>query len=92
MLRFFLDRIFAKDRLLQIDLFLSDGDLDPVEASQRIFDAATRGQVTPSEGLAFMEMLEAHGRIMKFVEFDERLEQFEKALRDLQKLNPEKPR
>jgi hypothetical protein len=88
MLRFFLDRIVAKDRHLDIDLFLSDGDPDPVETSQRVFDAATRGEITPSEASALMTILEGHARIIKHVEYGERLEQIEKEVREIHKLTP----
>jgi hypothetical protein len=92
LLKFFLDRLVAKERPITIDLSLSDGECDPVEVSQSIFEAAARGQITPSEALSLTEIIEAHARIMKFIEFGERLDQIEKTLRDLQKLNPEKPR
>jgi hypothetical protein len=94
MLRFFLDRTLPKDRPLEIDSFLSpsDGDGDPVEASQKVFAAAVCGQITPSEASALMAILEGHARIMQLVEFGERLEQIEKTLRNLQRLNPGEPR
>ena len=55
MLRFFLERIFPKDRPLQVDLFLNDDDGDPVERSGKIVEAVAGGQITPSEASALMD-------------------------------------
>jgi hypothetical protein len=84
MLKFFLSRIVPRDRPVKVDFSLTEYDMDPVAASKKVVDSVARAELTPNEGLAVMNIIEAHARIMNNVELDERFEQIERTLRDIQ--------
>jgi hypothetical protein len=88
LLNFFLERIYAKDGPLQIDLGPTDEEVDPVEASTKILQVVAEGQISPSEAAALMDLLERHTRIIKSLELVERLEKLEQELQFVKETAP----
>jgi hypothetical protein len=83
MLKFLLDRILPKERSVHVDLPEVDGSFDAVNAMAAVIAALGTGQIAPSEAAALASLVEAYARIMNVAELEERLENFEKELRDL---------
>jgi hypothetical protein len=83
MLKFLLDRILPKERSVQVDLPEVDRCFDAVDTVGAVIAAVGTGQIAPSEGAALASLVEAYARIMNVGELEERLEHFEKELRDL---------
>ena len=83
MLKFLLDRILPKERSVHVDLPEVDCAFDAVNAMGAIIAAAGAGQIALSEAVALASLLGAYARIMNVAELEERLENFEKELRDL---------
>ena len=83
MLKFLLDRILPKERSVHVDLPEVDCAFDAVNAMGAVIAALGTGQIAPSEAAALASLVEAYARIMNVAELEERLENFEKELRDL---------
>jgi hypothetical protein len=84
-LKFLLDRILPKERLVRVDLPTISGDFDPVEACGAIVEAVAAGRIAPSEAAALVSLVAAYARVIDVAEFGERLENIEKELRALKK-------
>jgi hypothetical protein len=83
MLKFLLDRILPKERSVHVDLPEVDRSFDAVNAMGAVIAAVGTGQIAPSEAAALASLVEAYARIMNVAELEQRLENFEKELRDL---------
>ncbi len=62
MLKFLLDRILPKERAVDFDINLHDGDFDPVEAMRSIFEAVATGQIAPGEAAALTNTVGGYTR------------------------------
>jgi hypothetical protein len=83
MLKFLLDRILPKERSVHVDLPIMDRSSDAADALGAVIDAVGAGQIAPSEAAAMASLVAAYARIINVAEFEERLENIEKDLRDL---------
>ena len=86
MLKFFLERILPRDRLIQLELPPMEHASDAAALLGAIIDAAGRGQITPNEAAALGHLVETRARIMNDVEINLRLEDLEKRQREVQDL------
>jgi hypothetical protein len=71
MLKFLLDRLLPKDRLIQIDI-------PPLDFAD---DAIAEGQITPSEGAALASMIGGYSRSLEVAELSKRIETIEASLK-----------
>jgi hypothetical protein len=83
MLKFLLDRILPKERSVHVDLPIMDRSSDAADALGAVIDAVGAGQIAPSEAAVMASLVAAYARIINVAEFEERLENIEKDLRDL---------
>jgi hypothetical protein len=80
MLKFLLDRILPKERLIQIDiprLYFADEAIDGMAA---ISSAIADGRITPSEGAALSSMISGYARTIEIWELSNRVERIELSL------------
>jgi hypothetical protein len=83
MLKFFLERILPKERSVRIDLPELDRSSGAIDALAAIIDAVATGRIVPSEAAALASLPAALARTIDVAENEERLENVERALRDL---------
>jgi hypothetical protein len=88
MLKFLLDRILPKERSIRVDLPSLDRSSDAVDALVTVIDAVGSGQVAPSEGSALASLVAAYARLIDIAEFEQRLENTEKQLKELKAITP----
>jgi hypothetical protein len=86
MLKFFLERILPRDRLIQIELPPMKHASDAAGLLGAIIDAAGRGQITPNEAAALGHLVETRARIMNNAEINLRLDDLEKRQTEVQDL------
>jgi hypothetical protein len=86
MLKFFLERILPRDRLIQIELPPMEHASDAAGLLGAIIDATGRGQITPNEAAALGHVVETRARIMNDAEVNLRLDDLEKRQREVQDL------
>ena len=86
MLKFFLERILPRDRLIQIELPPIEHASDPAGLLGAIIDAAGSGQITPNEDAALGHLVETRARIMNDAEINLRLDDLENRQRKVQDL------
>ena len=82
MLKFLLDRILPKERTVRVELPSLVGSPDAVEVLAALIEAASTGQISPSEAAALASPVAAYARIVNDAELEERLEKIEKMLRE----------
>ena len=85
MLKFLLDRILPKDRSVRIEIPEMQRADDAVDALGAIINAATNGEIAPSEGAAVASLIDAYVRTINVADLESRLETIEKDLKDLKK-------
>ena len=85
MLKFFLERILPKERLIPLDLPELDRSSDAVDSLARVIEAVAAGQITPGEGAALSNVIAAYARTINTAELEERFAKIERELRDLRK-------
>ena len=85
MLKFLLDQILPKERLVHVDLPPMDDASDAIDALGNIIEAVGIGQIAPSEAATLASLLEASARILNVAELAERLDKVEQELRDNKK-------
>jgi hypothetical protein len=84
MLKFFLDRILPKERLVKIDLPTIEHHRDLTTAYAAIVQAVARGEVAPGEGSAVAALLANIARFIDDAEVETRLRSLETQLNYLQ--------
>ena len=81
MLKFFLDRILSKERLVKIDLPPIESRSGLTAAYAAIVKAVGAGEISPSEGSAVAGLLASVAKFIDDVEIDARLRRLEEALK-----------
>jgi hypothetical protein len=77
MLKFFLDRILPKERLVKIDLPTIEHHRDLTTAYAAIVQAVARGEVAPGEGSAVAALVANIARFIDDAEVEARLRSLE---------------
>src|SRR6266700_900497 len=80
MLKFLLDRLLPKDRLIRIDIPPLDFADEAIDGMAAISGAIAAGQITPSEGAALSSMLSGYSRTIDVLELSKRIEAIEASL------------
>jgi hypothetical protein len=83
MLKFLLDRILPKERLVRVALPGLIGSPDGLEALAALIEAASTGQISPSEAAVLAGPVATYGRIIDVAELEERVEKAEQMLAKL---------
>jgi hypothetical protein len=78
MLKFLLERILPKERTVRVELPDLVGSPDAVEAIAVLIEAASTGQISPSEAAALAGPITAFARIIDVAETEERVDKHEK--------------
>jgi hypothetical protein len=81
MLKFLLDRLLPKDRLIQIDIPPLDFADDAIDGMAAVSGAIAEGQITPSEGAALASMIGGYSRSLEVAELSKRIETIEASLK-----------
>ena len=84
MLKFFLDRILPKERLVKIDLPPIEHHRDLTTANAAIVQAVSRGELAPGEGSAVAALVANIARFIDDAEVEARLRSLETQLNYLQ--------
>jgi len=80
MLKFLLDRLLPKDRLIKIDMPRLDFADEAIDGMAAITDAIAQGQITPSEGAALSSMISGYSRAIEVWDLSKRIEAIEASL------------
>ena len=80
MLKFFLDRLLPKERLIQLYLPALDFADDAIDAMAAVTDAITNGQITTTEGAALTSMICSYSRTLEVAELSRRIDELEASL------------
>jgi hypothetical protein len=80
MLKFFLDRLLPKERLIQIELPSLDFADDAIDPMAAVSDAITRGQITTTEGTALTGIICSYARTLEVAELSRRIDELEVSL------------
>jgi len=80
MLKFLLDRLLPKDRLIKIDIPRLDFADEAIDGMAAISGAIAAGQITPSEGAALSNMISGYSRTIEVWELSRRIEAIEASL------------
>ena len=80
MLKFLLDRLLPKDRLIKIDIPPLDFADEAVDGMAAISNAIGKGQITPSEGAALSSLIASYSRTIEVLELSKRIEAIENLL------------
>ena len=80
MLKFLLDRILPKERLIQIDIPRLDFADEAIDGMAAISSAIAEGRITPSEGAALSSMIAGYARTIEIWELSNRVETLELSL------------
>jgi hypothetical protein len=86
MLKFFLERIVPKDRLVHLELPAMENASDASHVLEAIIEAVATGQVSPSEAAALGNFVEARARVMENFEISSRVNDLETRLKEVQRL------
>jgi hypothetical protein len=79
-LKFLLDRLLPKDRLIKIDIPRLDFSDEAIEGMAAVSRAIAEGHITPSEGAAISNMISGYSRAIEVWELSMRIEALEKSL------------
>jgi hypothetical protein len=82
LLRFFIERMLPKQRLIEIPLPEITFASDAADALSVIVAAVSDGHISPSEAAALAAMVEAHTRIINLAEIEIRLAAIEAKLKE----------
>src|SRR5262245_41297610 len=80
MLKFLLDRLLPKDRLVKIELPRFDFADEAIDGMLAISRAITDGQITASEGAAISNIISGHSRAVEVWDLSGRIEAIEASL------------
>jgi hypothetical protein len=85
MLKFLLDRLLPKERLIKVDIPRMDFADEAIDAMAAISGAVAEGQITPSEGAALSSMISGYSRTLDVAELSKRIEAIEVSLNPKEK-------
>ncbi len=88
MLKFFLERILPRDRLIRLDLPEMNFADDAVEALGHIMRAVTDGRITPSEAAALGTLVNSYTRAIDMADVVKRIDSLEAAIQIKQRRAP----
>ena len=88
MLKFFLERILPRDRLIQLDLPKMNFADDTVEALGHIMRAVSEGRISPSEAAALGTLINSYTRAIDMADVVKRLDTLEAAIQMKQRRAP----
>jgi hypothetical protein len=80
MLKFLLDRLLPKDRLIKIDIPRFDFSDEAIDGMAAISRAITEGRITPSEGGALSNIISGYSRAVEAWDLSRRIEAIEASL------------
>jgi hypothetical protein len=80
MLKFFLERILPRDRLIQLDLPKMNFADDTVEALGHIMRAVSEGRISPSEAAALGTLINSYTRAIDMADVVKRMDTLEAAI------------
>src|SRR6266576_2242077 len=80
MLKFLLDRLLPKERLIKIDIPPLDFSDEAIDGMAAISRAIAEGRITPSEGAALSSMIAGYARTIEIWELSNRVERIELSL------------
>ena len=80
MLKFLLDRLLPKERLIKIDLPQLDFADEAIDGMALITGAIAEAQITPSEGAALSSMISGYSRTIEVSELSRRIDVIEATL------------
>src|SRR5437763_10435677 len=80
MLKFLLDRILPKERLIQIDIPRLDFADEAIDGMAAISSAIAEGRITTSEGAALSSMISGYARTIAILQLSNRVERIELSL------------
>ena len=83
MLKFLLDRLLPKERLIKLDIPRMEDEA--IDAMAAINGAVAEGQITPSEGAALSSMISGYSRTLDVAELSKRIEAIEVSLNPKEK-------
>jgi hypothetical protein len=80
MLKFLLDRLLPKDRLVKVDIPRLDFPDEAIDAMAAISGAIAEGQITPNEGAALSRTISDYSRAIEVWDLSRRIEAIEASL------------
>src|SRR5262245_21764449 len=80
LLKFLLDRLLPKERLIKIDLPRQDFPDEAIDRLDAISRATAEGQITPSEGADLSRVISAHSNAIEIWDLSRRIEAIEGSL------------
>jgi hypothetical protein len=80
MLKFFLDRILPKERVIRMDLPTLDFADEAIDAMAAVSGAIAQGEITPSEGVALSSIISGYSRTIEVADNTRRIEAIEASL------------
>jgi len=81
MLKFLLDRLLPKERLIKIDIPRIDFSDQAIDGMAAINRAIAEGQITPSEGAALSQTISGYSRAIEVWDLSRRIEDIEESLK-----------
>jgi hypothetical protein len=80
LLKFLLDRLLPKERLIKIDIPRLDFADEAIDGMAAISRAIAEGQITPSEGAALSQVVSGYSRAIEVSDLSFRVEAIEESL------------
>ena len=84
-MKFLLDRLLPKERLIKLDIPRMDFADEAIDAMAAINGAVAEGHITPSEGAALSSMISGYSRTLDVAELSKRIEAIEVSLNPKEK-------
>jgi hypothetical protein len=84
MLKFLLDRLLPRDRLVRVDLPSLDFADEAIERTATICAKVSEGEITPAEAAALSKVISDHSRAIETFDLAKRVEALEAAAKDAQ--------
>jgi hypothetical protein len=82
MLKFLLDRLLPKDRLIKIDIPRLDFSDEAIDAMAAISRAIAEGHITPTEGAGLSNMISGYSRAIEVWDLSRRIDVIEASQND----------
>jgi len=80
MLKFFLNRLLPKERMVKVDIPRLDFPDDAIDAMAAVSGAVAEGRITPSEGAALSNIISGYSRVIDIWDLSRRIEAIEASL------------
>jgi hypothetical protein len=80
MLKFLLDRLLPKDRLIKIDIPPLEFAEDAIDGMAAVNVAIAEGKITPGEGAALSNLIVGYSRTIEITELSQRIEAIENSM------------